>query len=89
MTKKKDDAQEVQKPTPEGTKKQGKGAQEVQDATPAPDVLELTRKAMQRDIRNLAGFADAREKPETEQEAAYYAYLEEHAQEVQDATDKE
>ena len=64
-------------------------AQEVQDATPAPDVLELTRKAMQRDIRNLAGFADAREKPEAEQEAAYYAYLEEHAQEVQDATDKE
>ena len=89
MTKKKDDAQKVQKPTPEGTKKQGKGAQEVQDATPAPDVLELTRKAMQRDIRNLAGFADALDKPGAEQEAAYYAYLVEHAQEVQDATDKE
>lgn len=89
MTKKKDDAQEVQKPMAEEAKKQGKGAQEVQEPTAAPDVLELTRQAMQRDIRNLAGFADAMEKPEDEQEAAYYAYLVEHAQEVQDATDKE
>ena len=89
MKKNKHDAQEVQKPTPEGTEKRGKGAQEVQDATPAPDVLELTRKAMQRDGRNLAGFDNAREKPEAEQEAAYYAYLERHAQEVQDATDEE
>lgn len=89
MTKKKDDAQEVQKPTAEEAKKQGKGAQEVQEPTTAPEVLELTRQAMHRDIRNLVGFADAREKPEAEQEAAYYAYLVEHAQEVQDATDKE
>ena len=89
MTKKKDDAQEMQKPTAEEAKKRNKGAQEVQEPTTAPEVLELTRQAMQRDIRNLAGFADAREKPETEQEAAYYAYLVEHAQEVQDATDKE
>ena len=32
MKKNKHDAQEVQKPTPEGTEKRGKGAQEVQDA---------------------------------------------------------